>query len=225
MSGALNSVFGGGGIFGLLMNVASMAFPPLAIASSLTNLLTQTLGAALKGGIDILVKELGMPKFLGEMAKGIIDTVIKGNQKPSDAATDRFVGDKAGDQVTNWGKEFQKTFVDGVMEKVKKGGSDKPQNGEKVAAGSWLEAIALAMADAMSAKAGKMIELSGQIKTLSSEKIDPKNEDALKKNAGELNAANASLGAAGKEYELLTNTMKNVIDSIGNAMAQAARKS
>ncbi|HEV8313961.1 MAG TPA: hypothetical protein VGQ23_12905 [Burkholderiaceae bacterium] len=43
MSGALNSVFGGGNILGLALNVASMAFPPLAIANSVANLLTQAI--------------------------------------------------------------------------------------------------------------------------------------------------------------------------------------
>ena len=83
MSGALNSIFGGGNIFGALLSIASIAFPPLAIASSLTNLLTQTLGQALKAGIDMLMQQFGLPKFVGEMIKGVIDQAVNANQKAS----------------------------------------------------------------------------------------------------------------------------------------------
>lgn len=218
MSAALNGIFKGGNIFGLMMNIASMAFPPLAIASSLTNLLTQALGTALKQGIDQLMQQSGLPKFLGKMIKEVIEKAVQGNQKPSTPEVDKFVQGESGEQVKAWGTDFTKQFVDKVNEQIK-GTGDK-----KIKAGSWLEAIALAMADAMSAKAGKMIDLSDKISKLSNVKIDEKDTNAQKKNAGELQVASAQLNAAGKEFELLTNTMKSVVDSIGNSLAQAARK-
>jgi hypothetical protein len=224
MGGALKGIFGGGGIFGALLSVASMMFPPLAIASSLTNLLTQTLGQALKAGIDMLMQQFGMPKFIGNLAKDIIDKVISQNQKPSEPAVDNAVQQQAGDAAKAWGTDFTKDFVEKTLEKIKKRDGKSPAEG-KVTAGSWLEAIALAMADAMANKANKMIDLSDQIRDLSSKKIDQKDTNAQKENAGQLQVANAQLNAAGKEFELLTNTMKSVVDSIGNSLAQAARKS
>jgi hypothetical protein len=224
MSGALNGIFGGGNILGLVMSIASIAFPPAALMSSLTNLFTQALGTALKAGIDMLVQQ-GMPKFVGEIAKQIVDGVIGKNQQQTDPEADKAVKQSAGSEVKNWGEQLQKDFVEATMDKVKEGNKKKGKpEGEKVSAGSWLEAIALAMAEAMANKAAKMIDLSDKIKQLSEEKTGD-DSDAQKKNAGEMNRANAQLNAAGKEYELLTNTMKSVIDSIGNAMAQAARKS
>jgi hypothetical protein len=218
----LNNIFGSGGILGAVMSIASMVFPPLAIMSSLTNLLTQALGTALKAGIDTLMKEFGMPKFVGDLAKGIIDQVVSANQKQTDPAADKAVQDQAGNDVKAWGTDFIKDFVEKTMEKIK--GADKGE-GKKATAGSWLEAIALAMADAMTAKAGKMIDLSDKIKGLSNVEIKDGDTNSQKKNAGELQVAQAQLNAAGKEFELLTNTMKSVVDSIGNSLAQAARKS
>ena len=220
MSSALNGIFKGN-LLGLVMNIASLAFPPLAIASSLTNLLTQTLGTALKTGIDMLMQQSGLPKFLGNMIKDVIDKAVQKNQQPSDPEVDKQVQSEAGDEAKTWGTDFTKQFVDKTVDNLKSG---KASKGKKTA-GSWLEAIALAMADAMSAKASKMIDLSDQISKLSSAKIDQKDTNAQKKNAGELQVASAQLNAAGKEFELLTNTMKSVVDSIGNSLAQAARKS
>lgn len=219
MSGALNSVFGGGNIFGALLSIASIAFPPMAIASSLTNLLTQTLGAALKTGIDMLMQQAGLPRFLGSMIKEIIENAVSANQQASTPEVDNAVANQAGAQAQAWGTDFAQQFVNNTMDRLSSSGSSK-----KPTAGSWLEAIALAMADAMSSKAGRMIDLSDEIKTLSSKTIDQEDTNAQKKNAGELQVANARLNAAGKEFELLTNTMKSVVDSIGNSLAQAARK-
>lgn len=219
MSGALNSVFGGGNILGLVMNVASMAFPPLQMAMSLSNLFTQTLGQALNAGIDILQQQFGLPKFVADLAKGIVDKFVSAKQHVTDPAVDQFVQDQVGDKAQAWGTDFTQQFVNDVVDKMKSKATSK-----KATAGSWLEAIALAMADAMAAKAGKMIDLADKIKTLSEQKIDQSDTNAQKKNAGELQVANAQMNAAGKEFELLTNTMKSMVDSIGNALAQAARK-
>ena len=128
---------------------------------------------------------------------------------------------QAGDDAKAWGTDFTEQFVANTMDRLK---SSNGEGKKKATAGSWLEAIAMAMADAMSSKAGRMIDLSDQIKELSSKTIDQDDTNAQKKNAGELQVANARLNSAGKEFELLTNTMKSVVDSIGNSLAQAARK-
>jgi hypothetical protein len=223
MGSALSSVFGGGGLSSLL-NIASMFFPPLAIVNSLSNLLTGVLGQALKAGIETLTKEFGMPKFIGDIANKAIDTVVGQNQKESSSEVDSHIAEQAGDQVKSWGNDFQKDFVERTMDKVKAKRKSGADGKEQAPASSWLMCIAEAMGEAMAAKAGKMIDLSAKIKELSSKEIDPKDTNAQKKNAGEMNVANSQLNAAGKEFELLTNTMKSVVDSIGNSLAQAARK-
>ncbi len=224
MSGALSSVFGGGNILGLVMNIASMAFPPLQMAMSLSNLLTQTLGQALKSGIDILQQQFGLPKFVGDLAKGIIDKAVEAKQHVTDPAVDQHVADQAGEQVKAWGTDFTKQFVDGVIDNVKEG-KDAAGSSKKRTASSWLEVIALSMADAMAQKSSKMIDLSKEIKDLSRVEIDKDDTQGQKENAADMQAAQASLNATGKEFEMLTNTMKSVVDSIGNSLAQAARKS
>ncbi len=223
MSGALGSVFGGGNIFGALINIASMMFPPMAIASSLTNLLTQTLGQALKAGIDILQQQLGLPKFVGDLVKGVIDQAVSSNQRPTADGADELVNEQFGEKVKAWGTDFTKQFVDKVIDDVKDDGATS--GAKKRSASSWLEVIALAMAEAMSEKSSKMIDLSDEIKDLSRVKIDKDDIQGQKENAADMQSAQASLNATGKEFEMLTNTMKSVVDTIGNALAQAARKS
>ncbi|BAL93916.1 hypothetical protein [Rubrivivax gelatinosus] len=223
MSGALNSVFGGGNILGLVMNIASMAFPPLQIAMSLSNLFTQTLGQALNAGIDILQQQFGMPKFVADLAKSIVDKAVQANHKSTDPQVDQFVADKVGDQMQAWGTGFTQRFIDGVIDDVKEGRS--VNGAKKRSASSWLEVIALSMADAMAAKTDKMLDLSKEIRELSKVEIDKEDINGQKRNAADMQTAQASMNSTSKEFEMLTNTMKTVIDSIGNSLAQAARKS
>ncbi|MBK1614347.1 hypothetical protein CKO44_12800 [Rubrivivax gelatinosus] len=223
MSGALNSVFGGGNILGLVMNVVSLAFPPLQIAMSLSNLFTQTLGQALNAGIDILQQQFGLPKFVADLAKNFVNQAVASNQKATDPQVDQFVADKAGATAQAWGTDFTQQFVDKVVDNIKEG-SDSTGSKKKTAS-SWLEVIALSMAEAMSQKSAKMIDLSKEIKDLSRVEIDSDDTQGQKENAADMQAAQASLNATGKEFEMLTNTMKSVVDSIGNSLAQAARKS
>ena len=86
MSGALNSILGGGGL-GAIMNIASMFFPPLAIMNGLGNLMSSAIGGALNGVVDSMTKNMGMPKFLGNMLKDIISKVIPGMQGGDQDAT------------------------------------------------------------------------------------------------------------------------------------------
>ncbi|MBQ1765776.1 MAG: hypothetical protein IIZ92_23165, partial [Aquincola sp.] len=111
MSGALKSVFGGGNIFGSLLSLASLAFPPLAIAGSMSNLLTQAIGTAVKMAADTLMKEFGMPKFVRDIVNTVVDGAVSGNTTASEPDVDNFVEQQAGAEVQQFAQESAQAIV------------------------------------------------------------------------------------------------------------------
>jgi hypothetical protein len=224
MGSALNQVFGGGGIMGAVVNLASMAFPPLGIATSLANMVTQGVGQAVNQAAQSLIKECGMPKFLGEAIGKIVKEALKDLTKPSDSGCDEAAGKNFADDIKNFTQDLMKSILDGaksIMEQDKGDGKgSKGANGGKKA-GSWLEAIAIAMGEAAGNKAAKMVELSNKLKELSSAGGD---EQAQQQAAKEMNSVNAQFQAASQEFNMLQSAFSNAIKAIGEGMAQMARK-
>jgi hypothetical protein len=220
MSGALSSVMGGGGL-GALLNIASMFFPPLAMASSLSNLLTEAIGAGIKGAVDTLVKEAGMPKFLGDIVKGVVDSVVPNQKQQSDSKVDAYTSEKFKEPMDDFSKQLTKDLVDKVKEdmgdraKGKGSGSSSGAGGKK-AAGSWLEAIARALGEVAGEKAAKMVDLSNQI----SEKAG----DSSPESAKEMTALNAELSGTSQMFKTLQETMNTTVKSIGEGLSTVARK-
>jgi hypothetical protein len=228
MSGALKGVFGGGGIFGALMNVASMAFPPLALANSLANVLVQAIGKAVMQAVSTLIQESGMPKFLGSAIGSMLEKVLGGQMKQTDASADSAVQSDQG--VQNWEKDFIEQLSSRIVENARKGVSKenegKGKAGGKASAGSWLQAIAEAMGSIAGDKASDMVGLSKQMSDLSAAakgigKDDTKGQQA---NAKEFSIVQAKFQAASQEYSILQNTFANAIKSIGEGLAAMGRK-
>jgi hypothetical protein len=227
MSGALGSIFGGGsgGIFGSLLNIASMVFPPLAIANSLSNLLVSALGTAIKGAVDTLVKEFGMPKFIGDGVKGMLDTVLPQHQKESDPQVDAQVG--ANKDVQDWMKQFISDSSTKLVEDTRKyAEKKKSENGGKMSAGSWLQAIAEAMGEIMGSKAADMVGLSKEMAKLNTDgkSIGKDDTQGQKDNAQQFSMVQAKFQAASQEYGILSNTFSNAIKSIGEGLTAMGRK-
>lgn len=181
MSGALKSVFGGSGILGSLLSVASMFFPPLAIATSLSNLLTMAIGEAVKMAATTLVKEFGMPKFLEALVNQVVGQALPNLMKPSDANVDAYVGSnpEIKDFMGDLTQDLTTQIIDNTRRHVAEAQDQKEKaTGKKGAVGatSWLEAIAMAMGDIMGEKAAKMVELSQKMSDLnaSGQEIDKK---------------------------------------------------
>lgn len=223
MSGALNSVFGGGGIFKAALSIGAMFFPPLAIANSLSNLLTTAIGSAVKMAVDTLVKEFGMPKFLGQMVNNMVDSVVQGLQKPSDSAVDEHVSGAAGEELQKFTQESAAEIVQRTMQKMRQEGlenSDEQRtnakSGGKKAAGSWLEAIASAMGEALGQKASKMVELSDKIASTAGKE----GKEAAAENA----KATTEMQATSQMFNLMQSGFSNAIKSIGEGLTQMARK-
>jgi hypothetical protein len=226
MSGALNSVFGGGGILGAALNMASIAFPPLGIATSLANMVTQGVGQAVNQAVQQLTQQSGMPKFLGGLIGDIVKEALKDLSPQSQPQCDQAAQDNFGGDVRSLMDDLTKSIFEGaqsIMDNCKgeKGGKAAGKGGAKASAGSWLEAIALAMGEAAGNKAAKMVELSNKLKELSSAGGD---EKAQQQSAKEMNAVNAQFQAASQEFNMLQSAFSNAIKSIGEGMAQMARK-
>lgn len=203
MSGALNSVFGGGNLFGALLSAASMFFPPLAIASSLSNLLTTTIGEAIKSAVSTLVKEFGAPKFLQDIVNTIVDKAVSANQKESSPEVDAHVEATAGEDVKDFGKDFAKDVVKNAIENM---GEDSKK---KKGTGSWLEALATALGNALNAQAEKVKGLADQI------------TDA---NASDKPKTMTDLTTASQRLSFMMNSADQCIKTIGEALSTASRK-
>jgi hypothetical protein len=223
MSGALKGVFGGGGIFGALLNVASMMFPPLAIANSLSNMLVNAIGTAVKTAADTLMKEFGMPKFVRDIVNQVVDSVIPGQLKESSSEVDEHVKNSVGEEVQKFSNESAQEIVQKAMEKMRKEGlenSDEQRNkakgGGKKSAGSWLEAIASAMGEVLGQKAAKMVELSDKIASTAGKE----GKEAAAANA----KATTEMQATSQMFNLMQSGFQNAIKSIGEGLTQMARK-
>jgi len=248
MSGALNSVFGGGGL-GAVLNVVSMVFPPAALASSAVNLLTSGIGQAIGGAMQQLTQSFGMPKFVGDMVKNLAEQVLGGMQKPSDPACDAHVGGQPG--IQDFMKNFVKDLCDKIIENTRKnlenddgcgGGKGKGKDGKggAVSAGSWLEAIAKSMGQIAGDKAAKMVGLSQEMADLNSKGseladagkgIDSKDSQAVsanqsqqQQNAREFSIKQSEFQAASQEFSILQNTFSNALKSIGEGLTTMGRK-
>lgn len=229
MSGALGSVFGGGNIFSMVMSVASMVFPPLAIANSLSNVLTQAIGTAINQAVDTLVKEFGMPSFVGDAVKGLAGQVLGNQMKDTIPEADEAVANNQG--VQDWSQKFIEDLSSKIVESARKGiekadGKEAKGKGGKQSAGSWLEAIALAMGTIAGDKAAKMVNLSQKMADLNADgkSIDKDDTQAQQQNAREFSEVQALFQATSQEYSILQNTFANAIKSIGEGLTAMGRK-
>jgi hypothetical protein len=198
MSGALNSVLGGGNILGAALNIGSMFFPPLAIANAASNLLNSVVGDAVKGAIDTISKECGMPKFIADIAKGCVDQVLPQQQQPCDREC----------------KELMSDIVDAF--KGHKAECDRAEGG-KGGGKSWFVALMTALGEMQNKQADKLQKLQKEV------------SDALGSGDDSAGSKQAQFDkmeefkAEGKLMDVLSQTVKSIGDSLGQALATVAR--
>ncbi len=229
MSGALNSVVGGGG--GLLSSIGSViggAFGgPLGamIGQAVGNLVQSAIGDAIKDGINQLQQQHGMPKFLGDLIKDRADNILGGlrnNAVPADVQS--LAQQQFGGAIAKFKTDFQQDFVQSVLGNRKAQGSGEESDG----AGGWLQAIAKAMGQALGDKAKHLVELSSKMTDLQQAKstaTDPKvKQEEDGKNAQEFNKTMTEFQATGQEYSMLNSVFSTAIKSLGEALSSMARK-
>jgi hypothetical protein len=230
MSSALNSVFGGGNILNIAMSVASVAFPPLGLATSAANLLTGGVGQAVMGMANQLVKESGMPKFVQDMIGDVVKNVTQNLTHPSDHNCDHAVREHCGNTLADLVGKLTRQLVDSVNKQMEEcGGSDKSRGSKGAKSGqSWMQAIAQAMGDAAGKKAGELVKFSNQLKEIASRDHSDLKGDALtqaqSKDAAEQASVNAQFQAASQEFNMLQSAFSNAIKSIGEGISTMSRK-
>lgn len=240
--GGIGKIFGGGGIFGALLNVASMMFPPLQMLNSLSNLLTSAIGGAVKQAADTLMKEFGMPKFIRDSVNSLVDSVLPGQMKESSAECDHAVQSQAGEFITQFRNDFYNDIIKHFKEKL---GDRDDGKGNKVGAGggkagaaamsgkSWYVQLAIAMGEALNKQADKVEKLAGEVnKSFDSmagaqDKVDSKTGKGM----GDVTRAQGKnfqlmqeLQAEAKVLDMLSQTVNNAVNAIGQALGSAARK-
>ncbi len=224
MSGALNSVVGGGngGLLGAIGGLVGNSFAgPLGamVGQAVGNLLQQGLCDGTKQAIDTLQKEQGMPKFLADDAKSKIDSTVAGllNKSVTPEAQEQAQA-LTGDVMKSFVDDVSKNIVDSVTKDLKESGESGGSG--KASADSWMVAIAKAMGKMMGQRAEKLVGLSKAM----SETQTGTDTASQQASAKEMQVNNANFQATSQEFSLLQNTFSTAIKSIGEAMSSVARK-
>lgn len=192
----LGSIFGGNSIFSLALNVASMAFPQLKLATALLGALSGAFQQGIQQGLQNAVQSLGLPKFLADMVSKALQNAFK------DVPQNTSEQNQAAQTAT--GGNFLQQFAQGIAQAF---GNELEQASASTGGGKkgWLRALAEALGN-IANKAAKELETMGKGIT----KDDPK--------------ALTEYQAATQEFSLLMNTFTNAIKTIGEGNANATRK-
>lgn len=232
MSGALNSVMGGGGggLLGAVGGIVGGMFGgPIGsmIGSAIGNMLQDSIGDAMKSATSTLQKEDGMPKFVADLVNQKVNEVL-GQQKNNDVdpSTQQGVQEQHGDAFKSFTEQLTQSIIDAVREQMKTGASDEEGGkktsgkGDKSSSGSWMTAIAKAMGKVMGEKASKLVNLSDRISNTTA----GKSQESKEKAAADMQKLNAEFQATSQEFNVLQNTFSTAMKTIGEAMASVARK-
>lgn len=192
----LGSVFGGGNILGLALNVASMAFPQLKLATALLGMFSQAFQGGIQQGLSQAVQSMGLPKFIADMVGKALGQAFQNVQQNSSEQNQAAQG--------TLGQDFLQQFTQGIAQAF---GSELEKTSAAAGGGKkgWLRAIAETLGN-IANKAAKELEQMGQGIT----KDDPKKLTEYQ--------------AATQEFSLLMNTFTNAIKTIGEGNANATRK-
>lgn len=205
--GGIGGIFGGGNIMGSLLSVAGMFFPPLQMASALFNLLGQAVGQAIKGAMDQLQQEAGMPKFIADAVKGALQQALGGGQQATSPGAQKQVNEQFGGHF----EQFMQNLVRQIVEDVKQerenqaGCEGKESGGSASGKGGWLVALAAAFGK-IADKAAKELESAGK-------KLNNENPSEM-----------IEYQAKAQEFSQMMNTFTNAIKTIGEANANTVRK-
>ncbi len=243
MSGALNSVMGGGGSSSLLGDIGGIIggaeFGPIGamIGQALGNMLQQ----AIQNGVGQATQQLqqqGMPSYVAGMVNDQAAAQTAQNTNPNvPADVQQQAQDQYGAEFDDLSNQLGAFIVKSALnhKAASSGGSGAAGSaGGTSSGGGWLQAIASAMGDALGEQAGQLVKLSN---TLSSEvatqntatdssgnptaQAEQQNEAA----ARQFNKDMTSFQAQSQQYSILQNTFTNALQSLGSALQGMARKS
>jgi hypothetical protein len=243
--GALSGVLGGAGA------IVGMIFPPIGVAMSVAAMLLPAIEKAVKGAVNQMGQENGLPKFLQEAIGKEVESQlakVKAQAEPTDPEIDHAVASSP--EIQQSVGNIVKDLTDRIIEQTRKGldlESEAKSGGKggkagkaPISAGSWLQAIAIAMGEIAGDKAAQMVDLSKKMADLngSGKDLTAKLEHTGKKdtkgrgdiqsqqadNAREFSVVQAQFQATSQEFSILQNTFSNALKSIGEGLTTMGRK-
>jgi len=217
----------------LATTAATVAFPEVAIASSLTNVLAQGFGGAIGSAVQGLMQGGGMPGFIGngimDVVKGVVDQLTQhGNQDCDD-----HVRQQGGNDLQNFFQDFASKLQQCALENMRNDGCDETKGGRGgkggkagSTGGSWYEALAKALGQALDAQTDKIKDLSAKVGALNDQAkgIDPKDTQASKQNDSDKASTMTDLQAASQKLSFMMSAASDVLKTIGQALNQMAGK-
>jgi hypothetical protein len=235
MGSAVSSVFGGGGSGGILGAVGGIVGGifggPIGamIGQAIGGMLQQAIGGGLNSAVDTLVKEHGMPKFLGEEVKSTIGKVMAGQLAQSQQGVSHEAQSTAqqnfGGAIKQWQNDFSNQIVQGVLDQLRSQGSAGTKGSSKPTGGGWLQAIASVMGQALGNKAKEMVSLSQQINDASAAKAQAKQGSSeQEEQADKFNKLMTQFQATSQEYNYLNSVFTTALKGLGEALGTMARK-
>jgi hypothetical protein len=225
MFGAIGSLLGGGGLMSAALDVGKMMMPGAGIAGSLiNNLMGGAIGDAVKGAVDQLCKDSGMPKFIGDIIKNAVDQAV-GQNKQHCGPEGGGLGDKLGKPFEDFGKGLMKDITDAFQQYkgdcrkngAESGGKGGAEGGGKGGGKSWFVNLMKALGDVQNQQAAKLEKLSKEVSDVLG---------AGEKSGGSQQAQFDKMEefkAESKLQEVLANVTKSIGDAIGNSISTVAR--
>jgi phage-related protein len=200
-----NIVSGVGNLVGAAASAATSAasaiFPPLAIATSLGNLVTSGIGQALGAAAQTLTQVAGMPKFIASEVQDLIGNVLDKLLKPSDPGCDKHVQHCCGNAAQDFIQDFCGSIVKNAIEEM--------NGGKSKGGGSWFEALAKALGKALDEQAGEVKKLSEAVQ----------GQDAKDNPSGF-----TDLQAASQRMSFMMSAADQVLKTLGEGLGTLARK-
>lgn len=197
-----NSIFGGGNILGLAMNVLGMVFPALQMFNALFNMLNQAVGQAIQQGLQQLLQQ-GLPKFIGEALGQAAQQIFGGNRKDAGGA-EAAAQEEYGSSMQELTNRLASQFVQDTLNA--KDEDAEAKNSANSSAGSWLRALAKAF---------------GKLADAAAKELDQKGKNINKDNPSDM----IEYQALAQEFSLMMTTFTNAIKTLGEAMTSTTRKS
>lgn len=228
--GNIGKALGGGNIMGLALGAASMFFPPLGLASAaMGNLLGNAVGQAVGSAVSQMVQHLGLPQQIAQQVHQIVDKALQGvlkevNQQAQEAVSQKFEGvikqfiDQLSQEIFKKVRENAGNAAGGAAGGAAAGGAAAgggAAGGAAAGGASWFVQIAIALGEASDKQMGKVKGLADQLNAA----VNGSGSENDKK----FNALGSQMNAEAKVLDMLTSTMNNAVNSIGDALKNAAK--
>ena len=207
--GGAGGAGGAGGIFGLISQAISSG---PEIIKAVGGLFGQAAGKGVEDGANTLVKDHGMPKFVGEaVKKAVKEALAEHDDKSTGAAKDAkdAAATKFADAIKEFSDAISKDLVDETLS----------CKGESNTSGSWYEALAKAlgkMLDKQADKVEKMAKESGG--------EGGKTEGAGGGDTQDKPSDNAEMQGATQKLTQLMSMVDNILKSLGEGMSRLSAK-